>query len=627
MRAALHDTLSAAGSGERHLARLDNKTGSAAAKSRFDFLTAEFASDSSLQRQDGRFEAGRPWAIASYGSHRFKSGWWRLDAKGAFYPSEVELRLRSSADPLIVVGSGEGARIYLRSTESYDLSVLLAIWPRHQQFETLALRRLSMFEGAALVIVGAFRVLSRPNALSILTQLARRFLARQALGVRTAPKPPSSPPLVVEDAQSPSASLTSAWTATTRDAVTAVFREGDVLDPQAFEIVRAEFDLRPEIRAVFADLLELDRVTPRPEWDSVLAQSCPYIDGPVFIRGETGAGAWDNLTKIAATHGSGAISRISLPLARRPRAHMKPLPPPPAPELREEVRVSVIIPTKFQVELLRKNLTALTERTAYRNIEIIIVDNGCSDPAFVPMAASFSQRASVKCIQDLGAFNFSRLVNAGAAAATGEVLLLLNDDVEAIEPTWLHRMVSSALEPDVGAVGARLLYPDGSVQHAGVILGVGGIAGHMWKGTTPVEAQQNPYIVYPGSRLAVTGACLAVRTELYRKAGGFDEALAVALNDIDFCLRVRELGFRNIYRGDAVLTHHEGRSRGMDDRTVSKRTRLASETRYFLERWREVVGSDPYGSPAFDPTTEAGLAHAGLIKKIAQSSDVHSLGG
>src|SRR5262249_53457867 len=149
---------------------------------------------------------------------------------------------------------------------------------------------------------------------------------------------------------------------------------------------------------------------------------------------------------------------------------------------------------------------------------------------------------------------------------SGEVLLVFNDDVQAIEPSWLKRMAASVLEPDVGAVGARLLYPDRSVQHAGVMIGIGGACGHLWKGTKPEEAALNPMIMCPGQRLAVTGACLAVRREAYDRVGGMDqEAFPVAYNDIDFCLRLGAIGLKSIYRGDAALVHHESQSRGADN--------------------------------------------------------------
>ena len=191
-----------------------------------------------------------------------------------------------------------------------------------------------------------------------------------------------------------------------------------------------------------------------------------------------------------------------------------------------------------------------------------------------------------------------------------KVVLLLNDDVEPIAAGWLHRMVDAVLAPDVGAVGARLVYPEGPIQHAGVILGLGGVCGHLWKGLPADEAARNPYVVYPGARLAVTGACLAVRREAFDQVGGLDEqAFPVAYNDIDFCLRLHAAGYRNIYRGDVVLVHYESQSRGHDNETSRRRLRLARETGQFLKRWRRMIEDDPFGSPEFDSTIESGAVH------------------
>jgi GT2 family glycosyltransferase len=213
-------------------------------------------------------------------------------------------------------------------------------------------------------------------------------------------------------------------------------------------------------------------------------------------------------------------------------------------------------------------------------------------------------------VVDTGYFNFSRLANAGVAQSSGEVVLLLNDDVEPIRTGWLHRMVDAVMRPDVGAVGARLVYPDRSIQHAGVAMGIGGVCGHLWRGLREQDAARCPYVVYPGERMAVTGACMAVRRDVFNRVGGFDEvSFPVSLNDIDFCLRVRSLGLRNIYRGDAVLIHYESQSRGPDTANFRTRRRLARETEAFLSRWRHILQDDPFGSPEFDMRTESGAVH------------------
>ena len=266
----------------------------------------------------------------------------------------------------------------------------------------------------------------------------------------------------------------------------------------------------------------------------------------------------------------------------------------------------------MRLDLLKKCLEGLSTATGYPDVEVVVIDNGSEQKVLLEVLDEARRSLKITTVVDNGDFNFSRLINAGAKAATGEVILILNDDVEPIQPGWLHRIVESVLSPGVGAVGARLLYPDGSIQHAGVALGIGGVCGHLYKGTSREEAERTAEIVYPGSRMAVTGACLAVRRDVFDAVQGFDDQLPVALNDIDFCLRLGEMGYRNIYRGDAVLIHHESQSRGADDISVVSRRRLARETGRFLGRWRHVIESDPFCSPALDRQSERGVAHRAL---------------
>lgn len=310
-------------------------------------------------------------------------------------------------------------------------------------------------------------------------------------------------------------------------------------------------------------------------------------------------------------------SHVSLCLSqsgRRPRRASSISPPPP--QLRSEPKVSVVIPTKSRIDLLKKCLDGLAGNTGYSNIEVIIVDNGCTDPALAPLLRQTQEKLKLIAVVDTGDFNFPRLIASGTRVANGDVLLLMNDDIEPIEPGWLHRMVESASASGVGAVGARLLYPDHTIQHAGIALGLGGSAGHLWKGATPEQAIRNSRIALPSRRLAVTAACLAVKRSLYEEIGGMDQqAFPVSLNDVDFCLRLEARGHRTIYRGDAVLVHHESQSRGDDDQSIAHRQRRSLETGRFLQRWRALVDDDPFSSPAFDPTRDSGAIHPALASK------------
>lgn len=268
-----------------------------------------------------------------------------------------------------------------------------------------------------------------------------------------------------------------------------------------------------------------------------------------------------------------------------------PLPDPPP-------RVSLLIPTRDRLELLGPCLDSL-RRTAYPDLEILVVDNGSREPETLAYLARESGAGRIRVLRDDGPFNFSRLNNLAARAATGSVLCLLNNDTEATDPDWLTEMVSQALRPEVGAVGALLLFPDGSLQHAGVVLGMGhvGIAGHALVGTDPSEP-------LPGARLrvvrefsAVTGACLAIRRDLYLELGGLDEArLAVSFNDVDLCLRLRERGLKVLWTPFASLLHRESASVHHDDRGRSPR--YQGEIDCMLERWGRWIAADPAYSPA-----------------------------
>ena len=316
------------------------------------------------------------------------------------------------------------------------------------------------------------------------------------------------------------------------------------------------------------------------------------------------------LDAVIAKWGAQSVDRIPLPLVRRPSGHWPVLPPVPVPKLAHAPRVSVIIPTKYRIDLLQKCLEGLARRTGYPNLQVVLVDNGSTDERLPKVIDQARKWFDLIHVRDLGEFNFSRLVNLGVRASSGELIVLMNDDVEPTQSGWLHRMAESAMRRDVGAVGARLLYPDRTIQHAGVSMGLGGVCGHLWKGLSEQDAARCPSVVYPGERMAVTGACLAVRREVFDRAGTFDEvAFPVSLNDIDFCLRVRNLGLRNIYRGDAVLIHSESQSRGQDSDSASARRRAARETEAFLLRWRLMLHEDPFASPAFDLRTESGAVH------------------
>jgi O-antigen biosynthesis protein len=259
--------------------------------------------------------------------------------------------------------------------------------------------------------------------------------------------------------------------------------------------------------------------------------------------------------------------------------------------------VSIIVPTKDQSRLLKICIDGLTNRTSYKPVEIVIVDNGSCEPNARNLIAALRFRDDFIVVEDKGPFNFSRLVNAGIAASSGEICVLLNNDVDVINADWLDEMVAHALRPEVGAVGAKLYYADGTLQHGGVLLGVGGVAGHQHRCAPRDAGGYFGRLHFSHSLSCVTAACLAVRRAVYDEVAGFDEEhLAVAFNDVDFCIRVREAGYRIIWTPHAQLYHYESRSRGADT-TSEKAARFSAETGYMRTKWGHILDNDPFYNP------------------------------
>ncbi|MCA8271941.1 glycosyltransferase family 2 protein [Burkholderia sp. AU30280] len=258
-------------------------------------------------------------------------------------------------------------------------------------------------------------------------------------------------------------------------------------------------------------------------------------------------------------------------------------------------KVSIIIPTRDGGLLLKKCIHSIFDGTVYENLEIVVVDNQSSDRETVDFLKSLSQRGNVTILRYDFPFNYSSINNFAEKHASGDVLCFLNDDVEAIERDWLREMVSHALRPDIGAVGAKLLYADGFVQHAGVVMGIGGFASHahrLYPSTHPGYAGRAALVQ---NFSAVTGACMVMRREVFRAVGGFDEEnLPVAFNDVDLCLRVREAGYRIVWTPYAVLHHFESYSRGDDQMSAEKRARFNREKSFMLARWNTDQLNDPY---------------------------------
>ena len=259
--------------------------------------------------------------------------------------------------------------------------------------------------------------------------------------------------------------------------------------------------------------------------------------------------------------------------------------------------VSIIIPTRNGLVLLRRCIERLRERTRYSNYEILVVDNQSTDSETLDYLNQISGAGFARVLRYDFPFNYSALNNFAAKAARGSYLCLMNNDIEVISEHWLDEMVSQAACIEVGAVGAKLYYPNDTIQHAGVILGMGGIAGHLYSGMGRNSSGYMSRLMLVQNVSAVTAACLLVRKELYEEVGGLDEKnLPIAFNDVDFCLRLLERGYRNLWTPYAELYHHESASRGPED-TPEKKLRFRREMTYMQTRWGHLLQHDPAHNP------------------------------
>jgi GT2 family glycosyltransferase len=288
-------------------------------------------------------------------------------------------------------------------------------------------------------------------------------------------------------------------------------------------------------------------------------------------------------------------------------------------------RVTAIIPTRDRVELLRQAVQGLLYRTDYPNIEIIIVDNGSTAPETERYLSDLSADPRIAVLNHPGAFNLSAMMNRAAAERSvddteqsigRDILLFLNNDVEPMQdPTWLRELVSHACRPDVGAVGAMLLYPNRTIQHAGVVLAGDWVARHVESGDEDSEAGYLSRRRITQTISAVTGACLAIRRDIFDAVGGFDEdELAIDYSDIDLCLKAGAAGYRTVFAPLAKLIHHESATRG-PFMSPEKRPRWEAESAVMRKRWGALLYNDPYYNPnmaigpevrAFTPKQEPG---------------------
>ena len=259
--------------------------------------------------------------------------------------------------------------------------------------------------------------------------------------------------------------------------------------------------------------------------------------------------------------------------------------------------VSIIIPNKDQISTLKKCLESIWKISTYKNIEILIVENNSEKRETFEYYKKIDGIKNVRVLYWKEEFNYSKINNFGISHAKGEYIICLNNDMEVISPDWIEELLSHCQRKEVGIVGARLYYPDHTIQHAGVVIGMGGVAGSMFVG---MDGRRTGYLHKAGIQQdlsAVTAACMMVKKHVFLEVDGFEETLAVAFNDVDFCLKVREKGYLVVYNHYVELYHDESKTRGAED-TKEKVRRFQNEIQYMKKRWMNVLKKgDPYYNP------------------------------
>jgi GT2 family glycosyltransferase len=386
----------------------------------------------------------------------------------------------------------------------------------------------------------------------------------------------------------------------------------------------------PNANVIYSDAIEANGCTKYlPDWNPDLFFTHNYF-GLVCIRTSclrglrngSQAAMWSELLRITADAKTESVRHIDTPLVhlgirhplqsyeacevvqnelsrRRLGAEAVPVsevpgtvrvrwPIPPEPPL-----VSLIILTRNCRKLVTTCIDSIRHHTSYPRVELLIVDNGSDDPVVLSFLYELEKEGHARVLRDPRPFNFSALNNAAVSQSRGTIVGFVNNDVEVIHEDWLGELVSQSLRREIGAVGCRLWYPNDTIQHAGVILGIGGVAGHAFVGLPRGNAGYGNRAVLVQNLSAVTGACLFMRKSIFEEVGGFDESLPIAFNDVDLCLRVQSRGYRNLWTPYAELYHYESASRLSDTSSFEKQTRLSKEADIMRQRWNALLKRDP----------------------------------
>jgi glycosyltransferase involved in cell wall biosynthesis len=456
-----------------------------------------------------------------------------------------------------------------------------------------------------------------------------------------------------------SAATNSALLISTGDYI-AFLDHDDELTPDALYLVAQELNLHPDAKLLYSDEDKKSadgiRVSPhfKSDWNPELLTQQNYIchllvikksavDGVGGLRSEfDGAQDWDlilrvseNLSEHQIRHiphilyhwaiipGSTAQSTAAKPYvleAQRKvvQEHFDRMRQPATASIRHSVahvhverrvdgvqpKVSLVILSRDKIAFLKPCVESLFRATTYRNFEVIIVDNGSIEAESLSFFDEVQRvYPNVRVVRDERPFNFSELNTTGVKYCSGSILGFLNNDLKFSKGDWLERMVAQVSLKEVGAVGARLLYPSNLLQHGGIILGIDGIAGHNHKGSRKGDPGYFGRAILTQNVSAVTGACILIRRDVFEQVGGFDPDLSVAFNDVDVCLRIRAAGYRVVYEARAEAFHYESASRGYET-SPEKFSRFQQERSIMRTRWSSTLALDPYYNPNLSITTE-----------------------
>ncbi|GLS43403.1 glycosyltransferase family 2 protein [Methylobacterium brachythecii] len=480
----------------------------------------------------------------------------------------------------------------------------------------------------------------RRTVASLIAQDHEAWQATIAWFGETASDPPRSEPIGPPDARITETTWDETATAAAilggADAL-AQLRPGDELRPEALAM------LASRLAADSADLVYADEevATPslrprlKPDWSPDLALVTGYLGRPTLLSralcerlDECPVGPSDGTAlTLAAVSAASAVAHVPRILCRSEPTpgetaehgpaldrHLTRIGSPARAAMAGRVLdlhwpvpqpaplASIVIPSRDRLDLIGRVTEGVLRQTDYPAIELVIVDNGSTDPAVLELYDRLRADPRVRIEPYPHPFNFSAMTNAGVRAASGRVLVLLNNDIAVLEPGWLSAMVGQAVRPEVGAVGAKLLYEDGTLQHAGVVVGLGGRAGHILRRRPGDTAGHLGRLKVAHEVSAVTAACLAVERQKFDEVGGFDEeTFGIDFNDVDFCLRLGARGLKTIWTPKATLSHLESVSRGRPK--GEERRRFEREADAFAARWRDVIRHDPFYHPALSLTT------------------------